>query len=317
LTFLTKIYRCDVQNQLDITLEHSRVITSANGTHKPDESNDDVACFASYGNNVHYFPQNLQNVFKNLKRISIQEGRLKEINQVDLKPFPQLAELLLANNDLIVLENGVFEYNIELMLIDLFQNKIIHIGQNVFEGLTKLNFLDIRSNASNAGQCINMIAENNLLALHEVIGQAKSNCTNPEFVAIEAGLKALEDEYEFVMNETYEAFGEKVMKFRENYKNSSFMSLSSVNETISLFLDIDAQPMWIMSRKMKQLEKTMMESNRIMMKKIEGMEKKPNLMEMATSDFSKWTIIVVISIVAMAVVYKKAFYHYRFPIMMI
>jgi len=167
------VYTCEIQNTLNITSRESAVIHSETGYHVGYESNDDVTCFWSVNalRVIEYFPRNLENIFTNLKIIKIAYGRLKEIKQSDLKPFSNLVFLGLEYNDIKFLEDGLFAYNPELTYINLYGNKITHIGIQVFENLNKLSGLYLGSNT-----CINTYSTNHQRAVREVIKQAKVRC---------------------------------------------------------------------------------------------------------------------------------------------
>jgi len=153
---LGEIYKCEVQNTVNITSPDAAQIDSITGTHLPGYNNDNVESFhISYQDQVHYFPRGLNNFFKNLREIAIRTTGLKEVHQSDLKDFPKLLNLHLWNNKIEILEKNLFEFNPNLDYIFLESNKISHIDPNVFDKLLKLNDLWLRSNT-----CINMGTSN-------------------------------------------------------------------------------------------------------------------------------------------------------------
>jgi hypothetical protein len=193
------IYRCKVLNDLQITSKQESVIASAKGWDNSGGSYDFVEGFLVYNKSVQYFPRNLENVFKNIRKISITDGRLKELNQEDLKPFPKLVNFYLDDNDIEILEEGVFAYNPDLVFILLSNNKLVHIGQNVFEILTNLTYLYLSYNP-----CINMKAENNSIALKIIVDTTKLNCTNLGFVILKNHQSKLQDDDYLVTMKTIE-----------------------------------------------------------------------------------------------------------------
>ena len=163
-------YYCDVRNQLNIMSANAANINFVKGDHDFGKSNDNVTCIYVSHKNVQIFPKGIQKIFKNLKRIDIYFGRLKEINQEDLKVFPQLNELDLYNNDIQVLEDKIFAYNLRLTYINLSYNKLAQIGENVFK-MMNLTFLGLFSN-----NCISKTASNSTKAVLDIIALIKINC---------------------------------------------------------------------------------------------------------------------------------------------
>jgi len=169
-------YKCEVKKELEITSKNSSLITGVNGLHKRKKGNDDVTVFSVKKYTVNYFPTGLKKIFKNLEGIAISLCGLKEIHQNDLKPFPKLGYLDLNDNDIEVIEAGIFEFNKNLKLVWLKRNKIHHIDLNVFEGLTQLTNLNLVGN-----NCTNLKGIN-ATEVEKVIHSLNSTCTNQEYL---------------------------------------------------------------------------------------------------------------------------------------
>jgi Leucine-rich repeat (LRR) protein len=193
------------------------VINSANGSHLSGKSNDDVTCFVSNKGSyvVEYFPRNLENIFKNLKMIAIERVRLKEIKQSDLRPFSKLVNLWLDYNDIEFLEDGLFAYNPELKSVNFHNNKIIHIGTQVFENLNELTSLYLSNN-----KCIDMYADNNQTVVKEIISQAKVKCFG--YTGIEQELQKLENSLIYVTSESLPIFDQNLQNLQNRFRNSNF-----------------------------------------------------------------------------------------------
>lgn len=146
-------YTCNVQNDLNIATLEDAVITSVTGSHMNGRTNNDVDSIYIKYKNVKHFPKNLEKIFKNLRIISITNSNLMTIYQSDLKPFPELVRLILSNNNIEALEEGLFDFNTQLEMIYISSNQISKIHPNVFDHLTKLEFLELSENV-----CINMRA---------------------------------------------------------------------------------------------------------------------------------------------------------------
>jgi hypothetical protein len=115
-------------------------------------------------------PTGLEKVFTNIKLLDITYGRIREIHQEDLKPFPKLVYCGFKDSDIEILEDGLFDFNPEIELISFWNNKILYVGMHVFDGLTKLSLLYFDEN-----QCIKMRAGKT--SVHDMIKQVKQKCT--------------------------------------------------------------------------------------------------------------------------------------------
>lgn len=108
-----------------------------------------------------------------MKLINIQHGRIKEIHQADLMPHTKLEYLAFWENDIEVIEDGLFDFNPELVYIYFERNKIFQIHPKAFDNVPKMTYLDLQTNL-----CIDMYAKNNSAALAEVIKEVKAQCTS-------------------------------------------------------------------------------------------------------------------------------------------
>ncbi|KAL7012481.1 hypothetical protein ACKWTF_014873 [Chironomus riparius] len=221
------VYECVLQNTLNIKSRESAVINSVNGSHSSGKTSADVTGFWSWDSTrvIEYFPRNLDNIFTNLKMIVIQYGRLKEIQQSDLRPFTKLVLLSLYNNDIEFLEDGLFAYNPELEFVSFFYNKIIHIGSQVFDNLNKLTWLYLHKNT-----CIDMDAENNQTAVKEVISQAKVKCYNSEYLIIDNELAMIEDKLFCANSEALPVLTQHLKDLQTQYEKSNFSKSWSLKE---------------------------------------------------------------------------------------
>jgi len=161
-----------ISNDLKILSSQSRAVTSVNGTHLDSMQNDLVVGIHSHGQNIHYMPTGLESIFTNIKLLDFTYGRIKEIHQEDLKPFPKLVYCGFKDNDIEILEDGLFDYNPEIQLISFWNNKILYVGVHLFNGLTKLSAIYFDEN-----QCIKMRAAANVTAVQDMIKQVKHKCT--------------------------------------------------------------------------------------------------------------------------------------------
>lgn len=168
---LGTIYWCSVQNDPSIKFREESIITSVSGTHSFGKSNDDLRVFYINSKTVNYFPKGIEKTFKNLQGIELTNSSLQEITQSDVSVFPELVVLYLGFNCLQVLEQGLFDFNPKLKIINLFRNKISQIYPNVFDNLKQLFTLHLDENT-----CINTYAYRNATEVQSVIQQVKLSC---------------------------------------------------------------------------------------------------------------------------------------------
>lgn len=250
-------YSCEVENRLSIMSPNNTFIKSVKGDHKNGHTNDDVKALCINGKNTSYFPKGLEKLFKNLRRIRIAHGQLKEISQADFQPFPWLIELTLNGNDIRVLENGIFEYNLNLAYINIAENKIVHIGNSVFDHLTKLTKLILTLN-----NCTKKASINDNMGIKEMIGRAKKSCISSEFLELENNLMELEDEHRFVKRENFQNFTEKVKEFQQELQNSSFSDLMTLNDRFGDLFEHKTKSFWIVKDKVEYSERSINELTR-------------------------------------------------------
>ncbi|KAL7017684.1 hypothetical protein ACKWTF_010483 [Chironomus riparius] len=181
-------YRCENKNTLNLISRKRTLIDKLTGTHEDDMTDDNVVDFYSDTKNIQYFPQGLSKIFKNLKRVIINSNGIRDLSQSDLKDYPKLEVLILDNNLIEVLHDDLFKYNPDLTWISMESNFITQIYPRVFDGLNKLDNLELTSN-----YCINMKASNDSTAIQNIIRVAKVECSNAEFLEIEEEIKKLED----------------------------------------------------------------------------------------------------------------------------
>ncbi|CAG9800141.1 unnamed protein product [Chironomus riparius] len=222
---VVNVYSCNLLNTVNIKSKESASIDSETGNHSKGKGNADVGCFYSEnsGRVIQFFPRYLENIFTNLKLIVIRHGRLKELQQSDLQSFSKLVHLDLDANDIEILEDGLFAYNPDLIYICIKRNRIIHIGQQVFEDLNKLAWLNLESN-----KCINIRADSNQTDVKKVTHQVKLKCLG--FTGIEKNLQMLENSLLCVNPETLPIFDQKLQNLQIRFQNSSVSHYMPIKE---------------------------------------------------------------------------------------
>lgn len=168
---LKNVYQCNVKTSLNIITSEKSNINSIKGNHLANHTDKDVKVFRIQNHNAHFFPTQLEAFFRSLAIIDIRHSHLKEIHQAHIKPFPKLRGIVLYDNDIEILENGIFDYNLNLEMVWMNQNKLVHIDLNVFDNLSKLTYLSFESNV-----CISMNIKNNSKEVKEIIEKSKEKC---------------------------------------------------------------------------------------------------------------------------------------------
>ena len=245
-------YTCEVENKLNIISQSTALVKSVAGDHRIGQNNDDIRSFCIDNKNTLYFPKGLEKLFKHLSRIRIAHGRLKEISQANFQPFPWLIELTLHENDIKVLENGIFEHNLNLSYVNLADNKIVHVGENVFDHLTKMTKLLITKN-----NCTRITLLKDSMEIKDVKIHVKVSCNNSEFIGLENNLIELEEEYRFVKSDDFPSFTIKVKKFQQELQNSSFSDLMSLRERTNDLFEVKNRSFWLLKDKVEYSERTL------------------------------------------------------------
>ncbi|XP_070502069.1 putative leucine-rich repeat-containing protein DDB_G0290503 [Chironomus tepperi] len=213
-----KIYRCTVNNNLNIISEESAQISGISGTHvNSSYSNDDVLGFRAERKIIEVFPKGLHKIFKNIKVIWISSCELKEIHQSDLKAFPHLVYFYLYSNKIEIIEEGLFDFNPNLEAVGFEEPNIIHIDPNVFDNLSKLRYFWFRP-----VPCIAQFIYDSKEKVQSVLKIVKSKCTSADFLSLDTQLKNLESESKTLNSE---AFSAKLESFEKSFQNSKFFKI--------------------------------------------------------------------------------------------
>lgn len=149
-----------------------QIATSLNGQ---TESHIDVVGFLVQRQTLKFFPKGIEKFLPNLERINIYKSQMQSIRNLDLKPFTNLTELYLDDNDIEVIPDDLFAYNPELEVISFSNNtRLRAVGKNVIQVGTKMRAVYFR----NAG-CANVF-ETWQPMLTYVRTKVENNCSNAE-----------------------------------------------------------------------------------------------------------------------------------------
>lgn len=165
------VYGCHIQN-LNVT-QPNDLTTVILGKHHTslNQSNFDVRAFDVTKQTCLYLPGRVKNFFMNLELLNVVNSKLQSISAADLKPFTKLRVLMLSANNLVDLDNDLFDNNPELVRVDFRDQKFKLIGYNFLENVPKLSIADF----TNAG-CIDFKAENGKKGVKELKREIRINC---------------------------------------------------------------------------------------------------------------------------------------------
>lgn len=161
---------CKVTTGL-INRRNDAIVTNTSGAQIWMKNKEAVKSFDARSVLIRYFPQNLHHFFPNLIEFFIEHG-LREIHKEDLQPYPKLIKLYLSYNELEVLEENLFQYNLELKLVFLDGNRIRYVHPNIFDHLSNLNYLGFHDNDCYSGHVEDSSTEALTLAR-----EIKSSCS--------------------------------------------------------------------------------------------------------------------------------------------
>lgn len=228
------------------------VVDSVNGKHWDNLNNENVTGLYSSSKNMKYIPKSMENFFKNIKLIDLVNNKIKKIQQDDLKPFPKLIYCGFKDNEIETLENGLFDFNLELELVSFWNNKIAQVGPNVFDHLTKLTWLYFDQNP-----CINMRVEDNRSEVQNMIQKVTQNCkasyeeassdTKKEIEELKFLFKNLTTAHEngfTAMTKTTKDLAEKNKKFEKDLNEA----LERIKVLESKFINVETESQIVEAR---------------------------------------------------------------------
>lgn len=257
---LRNLYTCEISGRLHVT-RRGTSINRIDGYHMQGKRTNEVQAFKGDASIINYFPRDLEKQFPNLLVILLNLVQLKEIRQIDLKPFTDLRYLDLFENKIEYLEADLFKYNRRLEVIWLSNNKIKFIDDNVFQGLG-LTSLYLAYN-----ECISKSVTDNPTSLMYFLDMIKIQCgvksknakynpkdglvndddyddtllpeekagndTQAVIQSLEAKLRTVEDEVEKMKRKR-----EQTLKFLIQYDDENKKLIAERNETFKKLEDL-------------------------------------------------------------------------------
>lgn len=152
----------------------NQTVTSVNGLEPIYYRSQNVTMFSMLSQTVFYVPLGIETFFPDLQGMEIANSKLKSIKQADLKPFGKLKELWMYGNGLETLDGDLFEFNPELLFINIDNNILKTIGGNIFDGLKKVERINLLNDF-----CINKSAVSRC-EVFELIAEMQEKCETEE-----------------------------------------------------------------------------------------------------------------------------------------
>lgn len=137
-------YICHAEN---VEIESRNVrIASVKGDHASNESDKTVNSLKVTNQILEFMPRNLEQLLPNLKKISIENSAMKEIDKKSFEAFKDITELTIMKNNLKVLDDDMFENLTQLEVLNLSSNFIANLTSKAFEKLAHLKTIDLSHN---------------------------------------------------------------------------------------------------------------------------------------------------------------------------
>lgn len=226
LLFNYEVYECNVKNDPKIKSNKTTKVISKSGQHVKGRTDNDEIYFFVMSKTVSYFPSGLEKIFTSLVGISICYCGLKEVKQNDLKPHTKLTFLNLNFNEIEILDEGLFDFNLILKHVGLEGNNFIHINPTIFDKLFNLVSLCMFNN-----KCIDECTKSDAGTAKKIIRNVKINCRNPIYSRLDDKLTKFEDELKYLTMERKINFTNDLSSFQVELNSSIFaFSIADLQE---------------------------------------------------------------------------------------
>lgn len=167
-SFIPNHYQCQVT---DVHVEAADVVVeSIDGKHLPGKTVNDVKSIQIDNQVCMFLPQRFDSFFKHIEGIQMNAANLTAITQADLKPFPNLKQLIVKDNDVQELSADVFDFNKKLISLDFTNNNLNLIPENTFSQLESLESISLADNV-----CVNKSASGKI-GIQEIVQEIATGC---------------------------------------------------------------------------------------------------------------------------------------------
>ncbi|CAG9810076.1 unnamed protein product [Chironomus riparius] len=251
-----KVYRCEIQNDLQVSSPDDFVADSTSGEHWTEMGDHNVTGLFAHSKDWKFMPKNVEKFFENIKLIDIIKSKIQEIHQSDLKPFQKLVYCGFKDNEIQTLETGLFDYNLELELISFWNNRITQVGPNVFDHLTKLTWLYFDENP-----CLNMRVEDNRQGVLSMVEKVTQNCKTSNSDALKKEIEELKAQFKDLKNAHDSGFTAMIKTTEDLTQRVSELE-KNMNEAQQRIKDLESKASNIDNMEVKSMEtKTMSMGN--------------------------------------------------------
>lgn len=138
-------YNCRAKHV--ITNQMNQIVTSENGTHKVNHSNENVEVFYVHTEDkFEYLPVKLNKIYHNLVKLNVEHTPLKIINKSDFIGLTGIKKIHFDDNRIQSFPGDTFSTLVELEYISLKNNLIEILASNTFEKLKNLEQVYFQNN---------------------------------------------------------------------------------------------------------------------------------------------------------------------------
>lgn len=166
-------YTCTAGSDL-ITSENDREITEVIGEHLEGKNHDNVESLIVFSKISILFPRGVTKFFKNIQEVLIYNTKLEALTKDDLEQFGEnLKRFLLYGNPIKVIEPQLFVHNKNLKLIEFQSSRVEVVNESAFDGLDKLEDLNLQMNRCTSSRDFAWKRENVLKLIKSVAEKCK------------------------------------------------------------------------------------------------------------------------------------------------
>lgn len=137
------VYYCDA---FILNPHNPTVIDYVTGIHEDGKTDANVEVLSLQSRDLKFFPENLADIFPNLRSMNFINSNIASLTAENLRPFPELLTLYIWSNKLVSLDGDLFSHNLKLRRIDFDNNLLQHVGYNLLTYLTWLEVADFSNN---------------------------------------------------------------------------------------------------------------------------------------------------------------------------
>jgi hypothetical protein len=139
--FIGVVYECDVRS-IENQSTNSTHLTGISGVHLPGFSSFDVRTVFFEFTSLSSVPQGIQKFFPNLISLRITGSPISSVTGAELNEYKNLQIFIMIQTNLIRLPENFFHENLALRHISFSNNRIQHVGMNLLDHLSRLEWVD-------------------------------------------------------------------------------------------------------------------------------------------------------------------------------